>query len=179
MSRLPLWREEPVGRTHVRDAFDSGSAPLDQYLARFARQNHESGVSKTFVAVPIAEPTRIMGYYSLSASQVEAEQVPPSALRRRGGYPIPVVLLGRLAVDRRWQGAGLGGDLFLRAAERVLAVSEEVGVRAIAIDAKDERAAGWYVRFGAAPLLDRPLTLLLPLETIRRANAEARNERDG
>ncbi len=80
---------------------------------------------------------------------------------------MPVFRLGRLAVSRNMQGRGLGGDLLLAAAERALAVAQEVGGVALAIDAKDERAAAWYERFGAMPLLDDPLKLVLPLDTIR------------
>jgi hypothetical protein len=82
---------------------------------------------------------------------------------------VPVFRLGRLAVSVAAQGQGLGGDLLLAAGERALAVSWEVGGVALAIDAKDDRAATWYERFGALRLLDDPLKLVLPLETIAAA----------
>ncbi len=166
---LPAWREVPIARSHERASFDCGVESLNRYLARFALQNHVAGVSKTFVAVPTDRPGRVLGYYSLTAAQIEADRVPREALRRVGRYPIPVILLARLAVERGYQGWGLGGQLLLAAGERALAVSHEVGVRALAIEAKDQRAAVWYARFGATPLEDRPLSLILPLATIAAA----------
>ena len=165
------WREEPIGRHHDRKAFDCGSPDLNDYLDRYARQNHESGGAKTFVAVSPAEPARVLGFYSISPGSVEFARVPARLTKKLGRYEVPVFRLGRLAIDRSIQGQGLGGDLLLAAGERALAVSAEVGGVALAIDAKDERAARWYERFGALPLLDDPLKLVLPLETIARTIA--------
>jgi predicted N-acetyltransferase YhbS len=89
--------------------------------------------------------------------------------RKLGRYDVPVFRLGRLAVSVATQGQGLGGDLLLAAGERALAVSREIGGVALAIDAKDDRAAKWYERFGALRLLDDPLKLVLPLDTIAAA----------
>src|SRR5579863_4609013 len=161
------WREEPIGRHHDRKSFDCGIPALNEYLDRFARQNHESGGAKTFVAVPPAAPARALGYYSISPGAVAFARMPPRLTKKLGRYEVPVFRLGRLAVDRSVQGRGLGGDLLLAAGERALAVAQEVGGVALAIDAKDERAAAWYERFGALRLLDDPLRLVLPLETIR------------
>jgi GNAT superfamily N-acetyltransferase len=163
------WHEEPIGRHHDRAVFDCGVDALDDYLRRFARQNHESGGAKTFVAVRAEAPTRILGFYSISPGAVEFARVPGRLTRRLGRYEVPVFRLARLAVDRAMQGRGLGGELLLAAGERALAVAAEVGGVALAIDAKDEGAARWYARFGAEPLLDDPLKLLLPLATVARA----------
>jgi predicted N-acetyltransferase YhbS len=89
--------------------------------------------------------------------------------KKLGRYEVPVFRLGRLAVSVTMQGQGLGGDLLLAAGARALAVAREVGGVALAIDAKDDRAATWYQRFGAMRLLDDPLKLVLPLETIATA----------
>lgn len=163
------WREEPIGRHHARESFYCGAADLDEYLARYARQNHESGGAKTFVAVPSAEPTRVLGFYSISPGAIEFARVAANLTRKLGRYDVPVFRLGRLAVDRSAQGRGLGGDLLLAAGERALAVAAEVGGVALAIDAKDENAARWYERFGARSLLDDPLKLILPLSVIADA----------
>jgi GNAT superfamily N-acetyltransferase len=166
---LPDWREEPIGRRHDRKNFDCGSPKLNEYLARFARQNHESGGAKTFVAVAPAEPARIRGFYSISPGAIEFARVPQRLTKALGRYEVPVFRMGRLAVDRAAQGRGLGGDLLLAAGARALAVAAEVGGVALAIDAKDERAARWYQRFGAQPLLDDPFKLILPLATVAEA----------
>jgi GNAT superfamily N-acetyltransferase len=167
------WREEPIGRGHDRKSFDCGSPELNQYLDRYARQNHESGGAKTFVAVSPAARARVMGYYSISPGAVEFARVPAKLTKKLGRYDVPVFRLGRLAIDRSVQGQGLGGNLLLAAGERALAVAGEVGGIALAIDAKDENAARWYERFGALVLLDDPLKLVLPLDIIANAIAMA------
>ena len=163
------WREEPIGRHHDRNRFDCGSPELNEYLARYARQNHESGGAKTFVAVSPEAPARVLGYYSISPGAIEFARVPANLTRKLGRYDVPVFRLGRLAVDRSAQGQGLGGDLLLAAGERAQAVAAVVGGVALAIDAKDDQAVGWYERFGAQPLLDDPLKLILPLRIIADA----------
>ncbi|MFZ5791925.1 MAG: GNAT family N-acetyltransferase [Pseudomonadota bacterium] len=167
------WREEPIGRHHDRKGFDCGSRDLNEYLQRYARQNHETGGAKTFVAVPIGQPTRVLGFYSISPGAIEFARVPAKLTKKLGRYEVPVFRLGRLAVDRSMQGQGLGGELLLAAGERALAVAAEVGGVALAIDAKDEKSARWYERFGALMLLDDPLKLVLPLNTIADAIAAA------
>lgn len=171
------WREAAIGRRHQRKAFDCGAVDLNEYLARYARQNHESGGAKTFVAAPAAEPARVLGFYSISPGAVEFARVPSHLTRTLGRYEVPVFRLGRLAVDRSVQGQGLGGELLLAAGERALAVAAEVGGVALAIDAKDANAARWYARFGARPLLDDPLRLILPLGVVAAAIEAAAKRR--
>jgi GNAT superfamily N-acetyltransferase len=169
VSRGVAWREEALARHHDRGGFDCGVAALNDYLHRYARQNHESGGAKTFVAVPPKTPTSVLGYYTISPGAIAFARAPHTVTRKLGRYEVPVFRLGRLAVSVAMQGQGLGGDLLLAAGERALAVAREVGGVALAIDAKDERAAAWYARFGALPLLDDPLKLVLPLDTIAAA----------
>jgi len=176
-SRLQQWREESIGRHHDRKNFDCGSPELNSYLEHYARQNHQSGGAKTFVAVFPVEPTRVLGFYSISPGSIEFARVPAKLTRKLGRYEVPVFRLGRLAIDRSVQRRGLGGDLLLAAGERALAVSAEVGGVALAIDAKDEKAARWYERFGALALLDDPLKLVLPLRVIAEAIATAEKRR--
>lgn len=174
---MPDRREEPIGRHHDRKRFDCGSSELNEYLDRSARQNHESGGAKTFVAVSPADPARVLGFYSISPGAVEFARVPGTLARKLGRYDVPVFRLGRLAVDVSVQGQGLGGELLLAAGERALAVAAKVGGVALAIDAKDEKAARWYERFGAVPLLDDPLKLILPLGVIADAIRTAGRKR--
>ncbi len=166
---MPDWREEPIGRHHDRKAFDCGDPALNEYLRRYARQNHETGGAKTFVAVSPPEPARILGFYTIGPGAIEFARVPAALTAKLGRYDVPVFRLGRLAVDLSLQGEGIGGDLILAAGERALAVAAEVGGVALAIDAKNERAARWYERFGARPLLDDPMKLILPLATVADA----------
>lgn len=171
------WREEPIGRHHDRKGFDCGASDLNEYLDRYARQNHESGGAKTFVAVSPAEPARVLGFYSISPGAVEFARVPAKLTKKLGRYAVPVFRLGRLAIDLSVQGQGLGGDLLLAAGERALAVAQEVGGVALVIDAKDVKAARWYKRLGALSLLDEPHKLILPLGMIADAIKSAGKRR--
>lgn len=162
-------REEPIARHHDRESFDCGSAALNQYLQRYARQNHEVGGAKTFVAVAPDAPTGVLGFYSISPGSLAFDRTPETLTKKLGRYDVPVFRLGRLAVDLTVQRRGLGSDLLLAAGARALAVAAQVGGVALAIDAKDERAARWYQRFGALALMDDPLKLVLPLAIIAEA----------
>jgi GNAT superfamily N-acetyltransferase len=169
VKKAVAWREEALTRQHDRAAFDCGISALNEYLQRYARQNHESGGAKTFVAVSPDDPLIVLGYYTISPGAIAFAKIPAAVSKNLGRYEVPVFRLGRLAVARRMQGRGLGGDLLLAAGERSLAVAREVGGVALAIDAKDDRAAAWHARFGAVRLLDDPLKLVLPLQTIATA----------
>jgi hypothetical protein len=160
------WQEAALNKAHDRKAFDCGDLALNDYLQRFARQNHESGGAKTFVATDMITPKTILAYYSLSPASLDYARTPDVVRRGLGRYDVPVFRLGRLAVAISVQGRGLGGGLLLAAGRRCLAVAAEVGGVALLIDAKSERAAVWYEGYGAVRLDDAPLSLLLPLKTI-------------
>ncbi|MEZ4658935.1 MAG: hypothetical protein R2911_15320 [Caldilineaceae bacterium] len=166
---IPSWHEEPITRQHNRQAFDCGDAALNEFLRRYARQTHEQGGAKTFVAVQDDDSTKILGFYSLSPASVKFTQVPDIIKRGLARHDVPVFRLGRLAVDVSVQRRGLGGQLLLAAGRRCLRASQEVGGIALLIDAKNEAVAGWYAGYGALPLLDSPLSLLLSLTTIKTA----------
>jgi GNAT superfamily N-acetyltransferase len=167
----PRWLEEAIARRHDRAGFDCGSSALNEYLLRYARRNHESGGSKTFCAVQADAPSRVLGYYSISPASVEFARVPATVTRKLGHYEVPAFRLGRLAVSTAFQGQRIGSALLFAAGRRSLSVAAEVGGVALAIDAKDEHAAGWYERFGALRLLDDPLKLALPLSAMQDALA--------
>lgn len=158
-----LWREEPISRIHDRKNFDCGEAPLNDYLTRYARPNHEVGGAKTFVAVSPGAPKTILGYYSLCPASLSYASMPETLKRGLGPYEVPVFRLGRLAVDRPVQGMGIGGQLLAAAGMRCQHVASQVGGVAMLIDAKSEQAAAWYAGFGGVPLADAPLSLVLPL----------------
>jgi GNAT superfamily N-acetyltransferase len=170
---VPQWHEEPIGTRHDRDGFDCGDAALNEYLRRFARQAHEHGSAKTFVAVPDGDEARVLGFYTLSAASVAFSRTPEVVRRELGRYEVPAFRLGRLAVHRAVQRQGLGGQLLLAAGRRCLRAAQEVGGVALLIDAKNEAVAEWYAGYGAVRLLDAPLTLLLPLATVKIALAAA------
>ena len=157
------WEEAPIAKRHDRAAFDCGDADLNLYLQKYARQNHESGGAKCFVAAPAAAPARILGFYTLSPASLEYARTPALAKKGLARYDVPVFRLGRLAVDKTAQGRGLGGALLLRAADRCIRVAQDVGGVALLIDAKNDRAARWYEGYGALRLDDTPLSLVLPL----------------
>jgi GNAT superfamily N-acetyltransferase len=166
---VPAWHEEPIGRHPGRDEFDCGEEALNEFLRRYARKSHEWGGAKTFVAVKDTGDNAILGFYSLSPASVAYARTPETVKRGLARHEVPAFRLARLAVDRKVQGHGLGGQLLLAAGRRCLLASAEVGGVALLIDAKNERAAKWYASFGAVPLLDAPLSILLPLKTIEAA----------
>lgn len=169
---LPTWHEEPVQKRHDRAAFDCGDADLNTFLQRYARQSHERGGAKTFLAIDDWNGN-ILGFYSLSPASIAYERTPDVVKQGLARYEVPVFRLGRLAVDVSLQGQGFGGQLLLAAGRRCLRVAAEAGGVALLIDAKSEGVAGWYASYGAVPLLDAPLSLLLPFKTIHAALAAA------
>ena len=171
---LPDWREEPISKAHDREGFDCGEEELNQFLRRHARQSHERGGAKTFVATPIDEGKRVLGFYTLSPASIDYARTPALVKKGLARYDVPVFRLGRLAVDRTVQGHGLGGQLLLIAGRRCIRAAAEVGGVALLIDAKNERVAAWYKAYGALPLLDAPRSLVLPLATIEAALKAAR-----
>jgi GNAT superfamily N-acetyltransferase len=171
--KIALWHEEPVGKRHDRDAFDCGETALNEFLRRYARKSHEMGGAKTFLAIDDDDKT-ILGYYSLSPCSIAYARTPELVRRGLARHDVPAFRLARLAVDLKVQGQGLGGQLLLSAGKRCLLASAEVGGVAILIDAKNARVAAWYASYGAVPLLDAPLSLLLPLTTIEAALKAAR-----
>jgi len=166
---VAAWHEEPISRKYDRGSFDCGDEALSEYLRRYARKSHERGGAKTFLAIDDADSKTILGFYSLSPASVDYARTPEMVRRGLARHEVPGFRLARLAVDRRLQGQGLGGQLLLAAGRRCLLAAAEVGGVVLVIDAKNERVAGWYASYGAVPLLDAPLTLVLPLATIEAA----------
>jgi GNAT superfamily N-acetyltransferase len=159
------WEEAPITKQHDRAGFDCGDTDLNLYLQKFARQNHETGGAKCFIAAPVETPARILGFYTLSPASLEYAHTPTLAKKGLGRYDVPVFRLGRLAVANDVQGRGLGGAFLLRAADRCIRAAQHIGGVALLIDAKNPRAAQWYESYGALPLQDTPLSLILPLAT--------------
>ena len=166
---IPAWHEEPVAKQHDRQGFDCSQPEVNKFLRDYARQSHERGAAKTFLAIDDGDGKTVHGYYSLSPASVEYARTPEIFRRGLGRYDIGAYRLGRLAVHSDLHGQGLGGQLLLAAGRRCLRVAQEIGGTALLIDAKNAQVAAWYAGYGALPLLDAPLTLLLPLDLVAAA----------
>jgi GNAT superfamily N-acetyltransferase len=157
---LLLSAPTPLGPHHELTQFDSGEHSLDDWLKRRALNNNLSGASRTFVVAN--EAGRVFGFYALAAGAISHAHA-TSAVRRNMPDPIPVMVLGRLAVDREAQGNKLGGALLQDVVKRVLTVSESVGVRALLVHALNENAKHFYEHYGFQVTPFDPMTLMLKL----------------
>lgn len=150
----------PLTGSHDRNGFDCGRQDLNAWLRQVARQHQDKGLSKTFVAVLDDAPDRICGYYALTLTELEHRHL-PEAWRKKLPRRIPGVRLGRLAVDKHYQGKGLGELLLVDALTRARRIYSEAGGIGLFVDAIDEEAAGYYRRFGFEASPDNPLLLFL------------------
>jgi GNAT superfamily N-acetyltransferase len=150
---------EPILIAHSLDAFDCGNQTLNQWLKRQAMVNEMSGASRTFV---ISENRRVIGFYALATGSVRREDA-PGKIKRRMPDPIPVMVLGRLAVDLSWQKRGVGAGLLKDAVLRTLTVSKQAGIRALLVHALSEQARNFYLRYGFQESPLNHMTLLLNL----------------
>jgi predicted N-acetyltransferase YhbS len=150
--------------THDADSFDCGSEALNRFIKQHAVAGQRAGISQTYVVV---ETLSIVGYYTLVVGHVAHDEAPERLAKGLPRYPIPVIILARLAVDRAWQGRGLGLAMIKDALRRVLQAADIAGVRAVVVHAKDEDAKGFYKHFGFEPFPEEPLTLYRLLKDIR------------
>ena len=166
MSQAPF-RVAPLDTTHDRSAFKSGSGPLDTYFHQQVSQDIRRRITACFVALDVAEsPPRIAGFYTLASTSVLLADLPPETGKKLPRYPsVPAVRMGRLAVDENFKGQGLGGALLADALAR--AARAEIAAFALVVDAKDDAAAKFYLHHGFIVLPDSPLTLFLPLATVK------------
>jgi GNAT superfamily N-acetyltransferase len=148
---------------HDRQAFDCGVPALNEYLQRFAEQHRRKGISAAYVLVDSAAPSEILGYYTLSAAEVDAQSLTEADRKRLPRFPVPCFRMGRLACRADRQGRGLGQMLVACAVDRCLKAREQVAAYALIADAKDATAKRFYERFGFKALRDAGLTLYLPL----------------
>jgi GNAT superfamily N-acetyltransferase len=156
------WRPpEPLAVQHQLEGFDCGRPTLNHWLLHHARQAQTSGSARTFVVAD--EENRVAAYFSLTVGQVDTLEAPERIRQGMGRFPLPVVILARLAVSRENQGRGLGVGMLQDAIRRTLVIAEQAGIRAILTHPIDAAAAGFYTRFGftASPLRQQQLLLLL------------------
>jgi len=157
---LRLSAPQPLAATHIHDGFECGEAVLDEWLTRRAMTNQLSGASRTFVVVD--QDSRIHGYYAMAAGAV-SHHMATSTVRRNMPDPVPVMVLARLAVDRRAQGIKLGASLLQDAVKRAVMVSQNAGVRALLVHAIHDRAKQFYEHYGFQESPQHPMTLMLRL----------------
>ena len=150
-------------RLHDRASFQCGEPALDEYLRKYAVQQSAKGLSSIFVLIDDANPSKILGFYTLSAAQIGTDQLSDAEKKKLPRYPIPCVRMGRLArsIDRR--GGGLGAVLLGLAVDRCLKARVHVGAYALLVDAKNEEASVFYRHYGFRVCADSQMSLYLPL----------------
>jgi GNAT superfamily N-acetyltransferase len=157
---------EPLNKNHNRLDFNCGVDELNLYLKKHANQDIKRYISRVFVAVSIAKPKIVIGYYTLSSLSVDFEELPEEISKKLPKYQIPAALIGRLAVSRKAQGYGIGRMLLADAIKRTIAVSDEIAIYAMFVDAIDKDAQRFYKQFGFIPVSDGSLRLFLPLKSV-------------
>lgn len=157
---MSLRGPEALAAGHQLETFDCGKSALNEWLVRHARQAQASGSAKTFI---VADGERVVGYFSLTVGQVDTLDAPERIRQGMGQYPIPVVILARLAVSIQDQGRGIGLGMLRDAIRRTLVIAEQAGIRAMLTHPIDEEAGRFYQRFGFmfSPLREQQLLLLL------------------
>jgi GNAT superfamily N-acetyltransferase len=155
---------EPLADHHQVEDFTSGEPSLDDWLKRRARANHASGATRTYV---VCEGPKVVGYYALASGAVTVAA--PGRFKRNMPDPIPVAVLGRLAVDRAYQGRGVGRALFRDGARRVAQAAEAIGIRGIVVHAISEQARKFYLALGFDPCPGEPMMLVVTLSDVRAA----------
>lgn len=161
---LKLSAPQPLDSTHQLSEFVCGEPSLDEWLKRRAMNNQLTGASRTFVVVD--QNSQVRGFYAMAAGAV-THQLATSAVRRNMPDPVPVMVLGRLAVDQQAQGIKLGAAMLRDALNRAIAVSRNTGVRALLVHAISEQAKLFYMHYGFQESPLNPMTLMLRLNTVK------------
>jgi GNAT superfamily N-acetyltransferase len=159
------WQIQSLGTNHQRAHFDCGEASLNEYLRQYVTQDAKRSLTRAFVLTS-TNSKKVLGYYTLSAASIQRERFPAAQAKKLPRYPIPAVLLGRLAVDAALQGQGCGEFLLVDALKRVGQAAATIGIHAVLVDAFSDRAAKYYQSFGFIPLTSPVRTLFLPIEVI-------------
>ncbi|MCH8552623.1 MAG: GNAT family N-acetyltransferase [Natronospirillum sp.] len=165
MTSRPNLVIQPLSSEHDRPAFNCGNDALNRYIQKQAKQDVKRRVSKVFVATETEHSASILGYYTLSSLSIELSLLPTEVARKLPRHPIPAALLGRLAVSHTAQGQGVGRMLLANALKRTLAVSDDIAIYAMVVDAIDQNAQRFYEQFGFVPLESHDRRLFLPLKS--------------
>lgn len=158
---------EILGEQHERRGFTCGAEALDRYLIQQAGQDQRRHAAQVYVLCRSESPARIAGFFTLSAASVQLDELPQETRRKLPRYPhLPAILIGRLAVDLNRQRCGVGGLLLAEAMKRCVQLSKQLGAAVIVVDAKDERAADFYARFGFKKIARLTGGLFLPIASV-------------
>lgn len=153
-----------------RSLFDCGISELNDYLQRYARQNHKKGIAKTWVMVNSNNEQVPVGYYSISMAELQQESLSDEQKKGFPRYPLPVIRICKLAVDKQLQGQRLGELLLVDIFKKGIRISQDIGVVGFLVDAINERAKQFYLKYGFSPLVNSPLSLFLPMTRISQLN---------
>jgi predicted GNAT family N-acyltransferase len=170
-----VWQIQPIHSKHDVSGFDCGKLPLTGWLKKHALANDQNDISKTHVAL-LPDSNAVWGYYALSSVGVIPAEIPDSKKERipQGeGFQVPCILLGRLAIDTRQQKKGLGATLLAHALQRALESSRSVAAYAVVVDAIDEEAKAFYLKYGFIEMTDDKLHLMMHMRKVRETFAEA------
>jgi predicted GNAT family N-acyltransferase len=162
----------PISRHFDTAHFNCGVPVLNEFLQKYARQNHDRNISKSFVAIEKDAGDKVLGYYTTIASEIKVQDLPPKQSKHLPDYPVPVARVGRLAVNNTHKGKKIGEGLLLNALNRVNRSSDDLGIYAVVVDAKDDAAVNFYHRYGFNPLSENPRTLFLPIKTVKQLFSE-------
>ncbi len=155
-----------LDKSFDRENFDCGYLALNNFLKTKARQNQQTGFNRTFVVIKSDDVKKmVLGYYSLSMGEINLMSLPENLLKKLPKHPVPVVRMGRLAVDKSQQGQGIGHLLLVDALKRIIVAASSVGVYAVVVDAKNEDAKRFYLKYGFVQLVDESMSLFIPVET--------------
>jgi GNAT superfamily N-acetyltransferase len=158
------FRIEKLARHHVLDGFDCGEEALNRFLLRFAFPNQQAHASQTYLGLAADE---VAGFYTLVVGEVAQEDAPERVKKGLARHPVPIMLLARMGVSRRFQGQGVGKGLVKDAIMRTLAAADIAGIRAFAVHAKNEQARAFYERFDFISSPTDPLHLFVLIKDLR------------
>ncbi|OGT65050.1 MAG: hypothetical protein A3J38_09880 [Gammaproteobacteria bacterium RIFCSPHIGHO2_12_FULL_45_9] len=161
MNSVSKFTIEPLSNKHDRSGFDCGVDDLNRFIKQYALQNQKKHFVRTYVCCAVSE---IVGYYSLAFGSVHQEEAPLSLTQGMGKYQVPAIILGRLAIDKKYQGKGFGMALLKDAILRAKQAEQIGGLRVIIVHAKDANAQAFYIKYGFLTSQDDPFTLFFPIE---------------
>jgi predicted GNAT family N-acyltransferase len=160
------WIFCPIDGSFRREDFDCGNPELNEYLKKYAKQNDEKGIAKTFVAILQPGTKNVLGYYSTSMAEIKRESLPANYTKKLPRYPLPAMRIGKLAVDKSMQGRGLGKELLMQCFRGAVRMSSEIGIFLVTVDAIDEQAKAFYLKYGFTTLEDNDLSLFIPMKAV-------------